>query len=161
MQAGLPKQPRIWEQQFSATQSPQVEPSEGQLDGPQKPATQRFEQHSSGPPQVEPSGAHCAPQTPSWQLLEQHSSKLMQPWPSAKHASTHCPPSQVPLQQSPPAMQAEPSGLQLPHSSPQVVSACATHEASHEPWQQNGSTSHTAFTHALQSGSRGTPSSQG
>lgn len=150
-QSGEPKQPRICAQQFSATQSPHAEPSLGQAEGPQKPATHSPEQHSSGPPHSEPSGAHCEPQTLSTQLLLQQSSKVMQPAPSGKQASTQAPPSQVPEQQSGPVMQASPSGVQALQSTRQFASANATQPASQALVQQVKSSWHTAATHALHS----------
>ena len=72
MQPGFVTHPRICEQQFVATQSPHGDPSEGHCDGPQKPAMQSPEQHSSGPPQNDPSGLQAPEQTPPVQTLLQH-----------------------------------------------------------------------------------------
>ena len=160
MQLGEPKQFNSWLQQLPAMQSPQAEPSLGQLEGPQKPAMQRPEQHSSGPPQNEPSAEHCSSQRPFTQLLLQQSSKEPHMLPVGRQAGSQTPPVHVPLQQSAPIMQPRPSGAHTPQFAPQTFCARATQLAPHWPLQHEGSLSQTALAQALQPSTSGAPCTQ-
>lgn len=146
-------------QQLPATQSPHSDPSDGHVEGPQNPAMQTSEQHSSALWQNEPSGRHWSTHTPFSQVLLQQSSKAPHMLPSGRQAATHTPPAQLPSQQSAPTWHMAPSGAQTPQSTPQVASAFATHAASQLPLQQNGSAAQTAATQGSQFGSSATPCS--
>ena len=141
-------------------QSPQAEPSLGQLEGPQNPAIQMPEQHSSGPPQNEPSAEHCSSHRPFTQLLLQQSSKEPHMLPVGRQAGSQTPPVQVPLQQSAPIMQPSPSGVHTPQFAPQTFCARATQFAPHWPLQHEGSLSQTALAQALQASTSGAPCTQ-
>lgn len=116
MQSGSWKQDATWSQQFSATQSPQALPSEGQIGGgpPQVPPLHWPVQHSASPPQAAPSGLHIIP-VHFWllglQIMLQHWPEAMQSAPFGRHAGgPQTPPLHSPEQHSAATPHIAPSG---------------------------------------------------
>ncbi len=148
-------------QQLAARQSPQGEPSLGQLvPPPQTPPGQSFVQHCVCCMQRAPSSAQVVKgaQEPLKHELLQHWPSRAQRSPEPPHADTQKPNLQLLEQHSPSLEQAWLSGVQ--QGAPHCCDASATHASSQATSQHDGLVAQTVVAQELHAGSRRLPVAQ-